>query len=412
MERAPSPIKNWMQRHSPIKSRNKPLPVPPPEDTHNSKRKPISQVSGNARPSSADQQEKPKRRLSSLFKSTTEKTASAATTTSATPLPGLHSSRGHHYTSSAPGQQLRRELPSPNLRNLSAKVNCLEEQLREAREQLDSYASTSRRSRHEERPPARGKGPRTKPTQPVLGDDQYSNLYLQNNLRFDGIVESLLLQQQQQEHRQRHARSGADKARSIQRRRSADMGDAFAHYRQTLDAYEEARDQCATAYASDGEAEAEENSPGQLKRKRSQIRASSWQAVQDYAARETLSRQWDRHAGARPAAGQEQQSRRAASDSERPTQRLKQQHDKSLPKSPPKSPSPTPRKAGGGHRRSGSKTKNELPPQDGAGEDGQQRTTAGEPRVARPISPSKRYASSPLKLLPVAEEFEWDDEVF
>ncbi|KAB8342908.1 hypothetical protein FH972_022505 [Carpinus fangiana] len=394
MERG-SPIKSWMQKHSPIKSRNKPLPVPPRQAEPSPTRKPIAQISGNARPDHISKNDKPRRRLGSLFRSTDKLSAAQPP----------HSTKTHHYTQSA---------PTNDLRGLSAKVSSLEEQLKEAREQLDSFASSSRRSRHDTRPPSRGRQSRHS-SAGQTEDTARPRIPQQENSRFDGIVENLLFHQQQQQQQQqqpsRFPRRSEGTGGSIHRRASADMGDAFAHYRRTLDAYEEARNECSNTCASDGDED--DGSPGSLKRKRSQVRASSWQAVQEYAAREALSRQWDRHSAPRDTT-QSSTARRVASDGERPPQRLKQYHEKSLPKSPPKSPSPTPRKRGdpppgARHRRSSSKTKNELPPEEA--KDGDQGTAAVNNRP-RPLSPSKRYATSPLKLLPVAEEFEWDDEVF
>lgn len=223
----PSPIKSWIHKHSPLKSRNKPLP-PPPSDSSPA-RKPVEPVSGNTSPS------KPKttNRFLSLLKSKATQPSSLLPPTNLSQRTPIHkktfrSGRGR----------------APDLNTVSKKISDLEAQLKEAQRELTVIASQQQSTDVES----------------TALDRQITQR--QENLsqggRFDGLVENLLGQV-------------SPSQRPVTRRGHAEAAtpNAFLDYQAIEEAYEPAAP------------EAESPHSRQLKRKRSE---PSWQEMQERIA--------------------------------------------------------------------------------------------------------------------------------
>lgn len=419
MENA-SPIKSFLRKHSPIKSRNKPLPAAPRSRDGSPTRSPLKRSDGNARPTSSQGPDKPKKRLTALFRSGEK----------ASDVPHSGHAAHHHYSRSVPvvrspqkmSDEQRHEQQTaspPSLRRLSQKVSSLEEQLREAQHQLNAYAKHPQASEIRVRNRNFSSRDRVSSAQGYYDDvGGRSKLGRERSSgHLDGVVENLLQGPRATPtpnySRPSQRRPNPASGRSMTRRASADVELAYERFLQRQEEDEAAQHRFQQeADEHDGfylrgeqpggeDPLKDEDSPGRQKRKRSELRESSWKAIQEYQSTAKLSPSKGSHSGSAKGRVYKEPRRGVSETEERPAQRAKHGHDKALPPSP-KTGSPSPSR----HRRSASQTENKLP------EQGKSAVPCTIDATGGPPSPSRRYATSPTKLLTVQEEFEWDDEVF
>lgn len=226
-----SPIKAWVRKHSPLKTRfatNKPLPPPPPPEESPTKQRndvrhppaaPIDTVTKG-----------PSKFLSFLKKSThPEHTQPVVPDEEVTPprrkrgaFASLTSRDGLHRS---PIRKSLRKQPSVDLNKLSQKVSTLEAQLREARQELDTVVGSVRQQDS-------GSTNSEKINKAVLAKQQS----LTAGDRYDGLVESLLGQ-----------KSPSYKQHSLNS--STDLPRAYAEYLAVENALEaeEGRDSVASS---------------------------------------------------------------------------------------------------------------------------------------------------------------------
>lgn len=425
-----SPIKAWVRRYSPLKSRNKPLPPrPPPEEDHSpgKVRAPGRPISGNVSPTKLGAEgtnKTAKRKLSSLLKHKSSEPAAEAQAL-------------HRRAQSTPVPQDDRPQSAHSEKHdeLTKKVSTLEAQLRAARAEL-ATASTSTANAFRRTSPWRPRPPharRANSFQLEAYTDreiaEHQQRLLQGS-RFTGVVESLL----EPDYKSASTTAAAYSTRGRGSTRSVSGSgheQAMADYR-NLEA----------GYMDDTEDDAR-----RLARKRSELRAAEWMRVQEHMAKEknnytTGSKRIHEHGN--------------ATAEERPARRQKQSHvelqEKALPKFPrsrrtvsesassssvklrngrdtsPFLTGPHPQKSHVGASRPqqpGDSVKqgvvkgeadNDMlrhakqPP---AKEDENVTIFAGDEddERGRP-SPPRRKGMSPLRLPAVSEEFEWDEEVF
>ena len=293
-----SPLKAWVRKHSPIKSRhnsNKPLPPPPPQDQNGSpKRIPISTISGNVNNGPVGAQQKTKKRISSLLKHKSSASAalpasfqSRPITPAAQPVTGRSQSAAgfheHARKSSRPPLQRslsqesrtpqssvqrrssRTQAHSPTLRTLTDRVSSLESQLRAARAEIASVSQGSSTNPSSPR--------RALPIEGELLNREAEErcARLQGKGHYAGLVESLL-----------EPTYAAASASASRRSMSVDRESALAAYREAEWAYDEDNEE--KQYTRH---RVESNHFGEarvLARRRSEIRAASWKQVQEHMA--------------------------------------------------------------------------------------------------------------------------------
>lgn len=415
-----SPLKTWIKRHSPIKSRNKPLPNAPLESGSPTKQRttrvPGRAVSGNASPtkaSAADRSEhKPaKRKISALWKSAPSEEAQ-------------QSPSKHRRTVSSPVKHHERHDPSDSKESLSDKVSVLEAQLRAAKSELagasntikhaspfKSHRSSSRQSRHVSH-----------------GDIDYQvdarQRALQQGFHYDGVVESLL--EPDYVSATRRAAEYSERGRESPTKRSAS---AMGYYDKAMSDYKTMEDQ----YLDEGE----QGDALEMARRRSTLRAAEWKRMQEHMAKEKRHRAGSKRSHDEvPAAGGERPARRQKYDKA-------MLRDKALPDIPkqdrpkktiqgdaarsdrPKAASSQPESKAHTiqYVQVRSKTPEQRPapeeedvePLDlGEAEDGNVEVFCDDDdEDYAPPSPHRRPLISPSRLHTVDEEFEWnDDEIF
>lgn len=405
--KASSPIKAWVRRHSPLKSRNKPLPLAPPSAQPSPSRKPSRAVSGynnnnnNASHSNVvlTKSVKPKRKLSGTLKQAVSVDHFA-----------LQEHDGNIRSTSAAEIHnpydiyVKDTISPPNIHKLSERVSSLESQLNEARQELKVFRGV-RPSRRRSRSHEIIQGVRERPSQELTG-------------RFDGLAENLLAQ--------RDVSFG-----SYTSRHSADYAKAFAQYA----AAEEARMRLVNREDLTDET--------RKKRELSKLREASWQQIQDHVSSQGRLQDGTR-SGSKRAYSEGYASRPGdVPDSGRPVNRRKTHHEKELPKPPVdedktkgvprlvRGPGAVPVKtlqecrsaapsravtesSTSKHKRRSSIDLTKLQDSRGTkeqvveceGKDGAEKDTNST------RSPQRRLVPSPSRLQPVSEEFEWDEDIF
>ena len=448
-----SPLKAWVKRHSPIKSRNKPLPAAPKDEDAGSptkSRAPMRAISTNISPS---KDKGTKRKISGFIR------GKPSTSEDAPPLPSQPATK-HRRISSVPGKnhnvknKIGVSIPDGNGsdKQLASRVQHLEEELKAARAELASTSTvtTNKKSsatwRHRPGPSRRAHSfeAHTDPDK----DASVRHERLMKGNHYGGLVESLL--ERDYDAANARAASFASRDGGISPQHAtlkSGRHSAMASYGEMENAYMEDDDQ-------------EER----MRRMRSELRATEWKRIQESCS----------PGGQRSSSGATKRGRESSAHEEPPARRQKQSHDPSTgtatseghrhsrraasescapsnlevkrssgirqvpidaqpykieyvrtttkkseePKgSKPPRVSRTPPKGRPTYdlmKAFGSNTPKQKPGQNEnvevftEGEDQPDEPTADP----KPASPHRRATPSPSKLQTVQEEFEWDDEVF
>lgn len=168
---AESGLKAWVQKHSPVKSRNKPLPPPPPPEADSPIRKPMREVSGNE--ASGKTPSRLRAFLNKKLPSQPPSPAKHEYTKPTVPAETLHRS------------PIRRSLRNrshkgPDVAHLTTKVTVLEAQLQAARRELEKAAGKRSNQGHRSVSDEINRAIEEKQRSLGRGD------------RYNGVVESLL----------------------------------------------------------------------------------------------------------------------------------------------------------------------------------------------------------------------------
>lgn len=145
---AESPVKQWLQRHSPVKRRDKPLPIPPCSQSALSySDRALQPTSANISPSKhqADSANNPKARLRSFL----SKDHLKADAHAPPPRHPKKVQRSPHGIRKA----LHRRRETRDLRTLADKVHKLEDQLRDTKREIKNFSTNT--SRQTSRRPSR-----------------------------------------------------------------------------------------------------------------------------------------------------------------------------------------------------------------------------------------------------------------
>jgi len=387
-------LKTWVRNHSPLKSRNKPLPVLPANKSPAGS--PAKLMSRNTPPT-----RKATNMIRSLLKHKPHRNDDPTSLTSCMP-----SSVKHQYSRSQISRETdfhpiprksadyNRRGQSIDLTRLSEKVTSLEVQLREAREELDMVVGGDRVSRHV----SRANSPEFESRSPSM-DGWYQ-----------GLVENLLAQ------RDNSLRSRNTSLRGLTCRKSLDLP--------RTDGLSRAREEEELRADYDN---AHDLSPGQHKRKRSELHEASWEQFQNHIAETRGVKEGKRSKRLHD----QPQEHHDSAQMRRPAEaRQKKDLTKQLPDTPHESitlvvdyTAPT--------RRSSLKVEAEkvhdpaqwtshryyvqkpsyYPPTPSEGKQSMV-DEEEDTLVTSPPSPTKCHVTSPAKLHTVNEEFEWDEEIF
>lgn len=422
-----SPIKSWIRRHSPIKSRSKPLPAAPNNHVNNGSpsraqpRQPGRVISANAsptRPRSTDPgstHKVTKRKISSLWKAPQQ-----------TPTDALKS-KHRRVVSSPVNYTDERPSSSNSVESLSERVTTLEAQLRAAKADLAQASHVIKAASPFK---ARPSGVRRAQSYESTGDiDRHveeRQRSLQRGNYYDGVVESLL----QQDYAAASRKSLSYSTRGSPERRSAS---ATGYYEKAMSDYKNLEDD----YVEDGES----RHALEIARRRSELRALEWRRMQDHMTSQGKSRVGSKRS----------QEDASVPRDERPARRQKHEsnvaRDKALPEIPQRSTRAVSERNERGLEESQSKhhravssahtiqyvslrradapespsksAQRSKPSQPDIGDADNMNVTVysgdddDEAEEYAPPSPYRRHIPSPSRLPPVSEEFEWnDDEIF
>ncbi|KAI9725517.1 MAG: hypothetical protein M1828_003188 [Chrysothrix sp. TS-e1954] len=417
-----SPLKEWVKRHSPLKSRsNKPLPPTPAADPASPIRKAVAPISGNANANASTttlnaEDKRPKKRISSILGhrkssgSASKLQEVLSSESKATKRPRSRGKPSAADITEPPNKQPRLAQSPGSFNRLSDRVTSLEAQLQAAQKELEHFRDV----------PSGANSVRPSPRRAKSWDVDHEVAARQASLsgrgRFDGLVENLLVAQQtapplptlspetyhsRRGHSVDVSRVPAERARPKSRNPSAEA-----------------------AFELDLKDEHERR-----KGLRSQLRQSSWHNIQEHMATQSQTRSFS--AGSK-------HSLADSVSSERPTQKRKHSHEKQLPEPP--TASSNPKDPGLSHpgSRGSSVPPKYLPLENQAPRLAKKHGPSARPDVipeecdveahhsatdiekaeiktaievdVRPQSPWRHQVPSPSRLPAVSEEFEWNDE--